>query len=42
METGGSATGHVPDDLKMEAHRGDPFAAAMRATWMPMIITDPQ
>ncbi|MGU3465216.1 PAS domain-containing protein [Methylobacterium sp. C33D] len=41
METGGSATSHVPDDLKAGSHRGDPFAAAVRATRMPMIITDP-
>ncbi|WP_273561013.1 PAS domain-containing protein [Methylobacterium sp. NMS12] len=41
METGGTATSHVPDDLKAGAHRGDPFAAAVRATRMPMIITDP-
>ena len=41
METGGSATSHIPDALKAEAHRGDPFAAAVRATRMPMIITDP-
>ncbi|WP_409564858.1 PAS domain-containing protein [Methylobacterium sp. J-026] len=32
----------MPDNLKMEAHRGDPFAAAVRATRMPMIITDPR
>jgi PAS domain S-box-containing protein len=41
METGGTATSHVPDELKAEAHRGDPFAAAVRATRMPMIVTDP-
>ncbi len=41
METGGTATSHVPDELKAESHRGDPFAAAVRATRMPMIITDP-
>ncbi|WP_457106633.1 PAS domain-containing protein [Methylobacterium sp. P5_C11] len=41
METGGTATSHVPANLKAEAHRGDPFAAAVRATRMPMIITDP-
>ncbi|MEE7448933.1 histidine kinase [Methylobacterium radiotolerans] len=41
METGGTATSHVPDKLKAEANRGDPFAAAVRATQMPMIVTDP-
>jgi PAS domain S-box-containing protein len=41
METGWTATSHVPDKLKAESHRGDPFAAAVRATRMPMIITDP-
>jgi PAS domain S-box-containing protein len=41
METGGTATSHVPDELKADAHRGDPFAAAVRATRMPMIVTDP-
>ncbi|MEE7494089.1 PAS domain-containing protein [Methylobacterium oryzae] len=41
METGGTATSHVPDKLKAEANRDDPFAAAVRATQMPMIVTDP-
>ncbi|MEL6062011.1 MULTISPECIES: PAS domain-containing protein [unclassified Methylobacterium] len=41
METGWTATSHVPDNLKPGSHRGDPFAAAVRATRMPMIITDP-
>jgi PAS domain S-box-containing protein len=41
METGGTATSHVPANLKAEAQRGDHFAAAVRATRMPMIITDP-
>ncbi len=41
METGWTATSHVPDKLKAESRRGDPFAAAVRATRMPMIITDP-
>ncbi|MFB0487876.1 PAS domain S-box-containing protein [Methylobacterium sp. OAE515] len=41
MDTGGTATSHVPDELKADAHRGDPFAAAVRATRMPMIVTDP-
>ncbi|WP_279593959.1 PAS domain-containing protein [Methylobacterium sp. J-030] len=42
METGWTATRHVPDNLKLDAHRGDPFAAAVQATRMPMIITDPR
>ena len=41
METGGTATSHVPDNVKVGSQRGDPFAAAVRATRMPMIITDP-
>jgi PAS domain S-box-containing protein len=41
MEADWTATSHVPDALKAAAHRGDPFAAAVRATRMPMIITDP-
>ncbi len=41
MDTGWTATSHVPDNLKPESHRGDPFAAAVRATRMPMIVTDP-
>jgi len=32
---------HLTDDIKHEAGRGDPFAAAVRATRMPMVITDP-
>ncbi|WP_279602545.1 PAS domain-containing protein [Methylobacterium sp. E-005] len=41
METGWTATSHVPDNLQGKALRGDPFAAAVRATRMPMIVTDP-
>lgn len=33
---------HVTDDLHAEQGKGDPFAAAMRATRMPMLITDPR
>ena len=32
---------HLTDILKHEHGRGDPFAAAVRATRMPMVITDP-
>ena len=32
---------HLTDALHHEQGRGDPFAAAVRATRMPMIITDP-
>ena len=42
METGWTATGHVLDNLRTESNRGDPFAAAVRATRMPMIVTDPR
>jgi PAS domain S-box-containing protein len=42
METGCTTTSHVLDNLKAESHPGDPFAAAVRATRMPMIITDPR
>ncbi|MDP4005306.1 PAS domain-containing protein [Methylobacterium sp. NEAU K] len=42
MDTGWTATSHVLDNLKAESNRGDPFAAAVRATRMPMIITDPR
>lgn len=31
----------LTDDIKHETGSGDPFAAAVRATRMPMIITDP-
>lgn len=33
---------HMTDDLHAETGKGDPFAAAIRATRMPMIITDPR
>lgn len=33
---------HMTDDLHAEQGKGDPFAAAMRATRMPMLITDPR
>jgi PAS domain S-box-containing protein len=33
---------HLTDDLHAEHGKGDPFAAAMRATRMSMIITDPR
>jgi PAS domain S-box-containing protein len=32
----------MTDDLHAEQGKGDPFAAAMRATRMPMLITDPR
>ncbi|WP_304481816.1 PAS domain-containing protein [Novosphingobium sp. P6W] len=32
---------HLTDILDYEHGRGDPFAAAVRATRMPMVITDP-
>lgn len=32
---------HLTDRLHYEHGRGDPFAAAVRATRMPMVITDP-
>ncbi|WP_158747710.1 PAS domain-containing protein [Acidisphaera sp. L21] len=32
---------HLTDELDYEHGRGDPFAAAVRATRMPMVITDP-
>jgi hypothetical protein len=32
---------HPTDDIKHETGSGDPFAAAVRATRMPMVITDP-
>jgi PAS domain S-box-containing protein len=34
--------GHLLDNLQTESRRGDPFAAAVRATRMPMIVTDPR
>ncbi|MHA6718762.1 PAS domain-containing protein [Sphingomonas sp. RS6] len=33
---------HLTDDIAHEQGRGDPFAAAVRATRMAMIITDPR
>ena len=42
MDTDRTITGHVLDNLKAQSHRGDPFAAAVRATRMPMIVTDPR
>ncbi|QGY02102.1 PAS domain-containing protein [Methylobacterium mesophilicum SR1.6/6] len=42
MELGWTTTSHVLDNLKADSHPGDPFAAAVRATRMPMIVTDPR
>jgi PAS domain S-box-containing protein len=42
MDPGWAVTSHVMDNLKAESHPGDPFAAAVRATRMPMIVTDPR
>lgn len=42
MDTDRTITGHVLDNLRAESNRGDPFAAAVRATRMPMIVTDPR
>ncbi len=36
------ATSHLSGSLDAEANLGDPFAAAVRATRMPMIVTDPR
>lgn len=33
---------HLTEDIEYEHGRGDPFAAAVRATRMPMIVTDPK
>jgi PAS domain-containing protein len=33
---------HMTGDLHAEQGKGDPFAAAIRATRMPMIVTDPR
>lgn len=33
---------HMTDDLHVEHGKGDPFAAAIRATRMSMVITDPR
>ena len=32
----------ITGDLNVEHGKGDPFAAAIRATRMPMLITDPR
>lgn len=32
---------HLTDELSYEHGRGDPFAAAVRGTRMPMVVTDP-
>src|ERR1700761_4803019 len=32
---------HLTDNIRHETGSGDPFAAAVRATRMPMVITDP-
>lgn len=32
---------HLTDKVRHELGRGDPFAAAVRATRMPMVVTDP-
>ena len=42
MDAGWTATSHVLDNLRAESNRGDPFAAAVRATRMPTIVTDPR
>ncbi len=42
VDTDRTITGHVLDNLKAESNRGDPFAAAVRATRMSMIVTDPR
>ena len=42
MASGWTVTSHVLDNLKADSHPGDPFAAAVRATRMPMIVTDPR
>ena len=34
--------GRLLENLETESHRGDPFFAAVRATRMPMIVTDPR
>lgn len=33
---------HLTESIEHESGKGDPFAAAVRATRMPMVITDPQ
>ncbi len=42
MDTDRTVTSHVLENLRAESNRGDPFAAAVRATRMPMIVTDPR
>ena len=42
MATGWAVTSRVLDNLKAESHPGEPCAAAVRATRMPMIVTDPR
>ena len=32
---------HLTETIRHESGSGDPFAAAVRATRMPMVITDP-
>jgi PAS domain S-box-containing protein len=34
--------GRLLENIESESHKGDPFAAAVRATRMPMIVTDPR
>ncbi|AWN38751.1 PAS domain-containing protein [Methylobacterium radiodurans] len=41
MSVEAAGPGRLLDRLQGESHRGDPFAAAIRATRMPMIVTDP-
>jgi PAS domain S-box-containing protein len=36
------AAGRLLENIESESHKGDPFAAAVRATRMPMIVTDPR
>lgn len=42
MPPGSMDDWHMTDDLHAEQGKGDPFAAAIRATRMPMLITDPR
>lgn len=37
-----TSSGHLLGNLQAESNPGDPFAAAVRATRMPMIVTDPR
>ncbi len=34
--------GRLLENVEIESRKGDPFAAAVRATRMPMIVTDPR